>query len=292
LDFLNRIEGPLVNNHAKRVPPPTHTPEEKLLEEAFPIRGLFNKEEPIVGLPSRAKVYQGESAQGETVTGFGGKSEKSEVIVLPTQDDSVSSHEEVPTQKYDSANDSLPMAEAGQCGANLEKSDNSDSDNEILFKSVFSTRPKTSTATSKGPVTGQGSPSLAKSMDDLKNTQSEQKGKIARTTTMQPNNRLKKLRDPPSSPQLSRVLKRSRIPQYHKYRSFFLEEADIDSDEDMDGDAGEEQDVGAIEEEELNNGFINDSSQLGMWTQDELDTADPGTLMGNSESRDQGHCQY
>jgi hypothetical protein len=54
-------------------------------------------------------------------------------------------------------------------------------------------------------------------------------------------------------------------------RKFFDEEAGIDSDEDMDGDLSEEEEILAIEDEEADiSGFINDTSQLG-YTQDELD---------------------
>lgn len=56
-----------------------------------------------------------------------------------------------------------------------------------------------------------------------------------------------------------------------KHCRFLQLEADIDSDDDVDGDYGEEDEVRRIEEEEeFNNSFINDSSQLD-YTQDELD---------------------
>jgi hypothetical protein len=52
---------------------------------------------------------------------------------------------------------------------------------------------------------------------------------------------------------------------------FLLLEADIDSDEDVDGDYAEEEEARRIEgEEEFYNSFINDSSQLD-YTQDDLD---------------------
>jgi hypothetical protein len=51
-------------------------------------------------------------------------------------------------------------------------------------------------------------------------------------------------------------------------------EAGIDSEEDPDGDDAEEDDIRRMEEEEFNSSFINDSSQLGEYTQDELDLAD------------------
>jgi hypothetical protein len=52
---------------------------------------------------------------------------------------------------------------------------------------------------------------------------------------------------------------------------FLLLEADIDSDEDVDGDCAEEEEARRIEgEEEFYNSFINDSSQLD-YTQDDLD---------------------
>lgn len=55
---------------------------------------------------------------------------------------------------------------------------------------------------------------------------------------------------------------------------FFDEEAGVSSEDDMDGDVGEDDDIAAIESEEaLEDGFINDSSQLG-YTQDALDLAD------------------
>lgn len=67
----------------------------------------------------------------------------------------------------------------------------------------------------------------------------------------------------------SKMLRRAAV------RKFFDEEADIDSDEDMDGDLSENDDIEAIEDEEANiSGFINDTSQLG-YTQDELDRIDP-----------------
>jgi hypothetical protein len=67
----------------------------------------------------------------------------------------------------------------------------------------------------------------------------------------------------------------ARTIRKRKYASFFDEEARIASDEDMDGDEGDEEHVRDIEEEEeFYGGFINDSSQLG-FTQDELDRADP-----------------
>jgi hypothetical protein len=64
----------------------------------------------------------------------------------------------------------------------------------------------------------------------------------------------------------------------HRYLRFLDLEAAIDSDEDVEGDAEEEDDVAALEAEELEemDGFINDSSQLGTMSQeDELDRADP-----------------
>lgn len=52
---------------------------------------------------------------------------------------------------------------------------------------------------------------------------------------------------------------------------YLLEEAEISSDEDIEGDAGEENEIREIEEHELSqDSFINDSSQLG-YTQDALD---------------------
>jgi hypothetical protein len=60
------------------------------------------------------------------------------------------------------------------------------------------------------------------------------------------------------------------------FRRFIQEEADCDSEDDVDGDDDEEDDLRAIEEEEelAASGFINDSSQLG-FTQDALDGCDP-----------------
>jgi len=67
------------------------------------------------------------------------------------------------------------------------------------------------------------------------------------------------------------------------FRRFIDDEADADSDED--GDLAEEADVLAMEEEEeeLANGFINDSSQLG-FSQDDLDRADPDTDAHGNET--------
>jgi hypothetical protein len=63
-----------------------------------------------------------------------------------------------------------------------------------------------------------------------------------------------------------------------RYLHFLDLEAAIDSAEDVEGDAEEEDDVAALENQELEemDGFINDSSQLGTMSQeDELDRADP-----------------
>ncbi|GAX23403.1 fanconi anemia group M protein [Fistulifera solaris] len=65
--------------------------------------------------------------------------------------------------------------------------------------------------------------------------------------------------------------RRSNMDRRRAVRKFFDEEAGIDSDEDMDGDLSEEEQIEAIEDEEADiSGFINDTSQLG-YTQDELD---------------------
>jgi hypothetical protein len=76
----------------------------------------------------------------------------------------------------------------------------------------------------------------------------------------------------------TREQKRRRIAQQMLARKdgmkrcrFLLLEADIDSDDDVDGDYGEEDEARRIEEdEEFFNSFINDSSQLD-YTQDDLD---------------------
>jgi hypothetical protein len=76
----------------------------------------------------------------------------------------------------------------------------------------------------------------------------------------------------------SREQKRRRIAQRMQERKngmkrcrFLQLEAEIDSDEDVDGDYGEEDEARRIEEEEeFHNSFINDSSQLD-YTQDDLD---------------------
>ena len=69
-------------------------------------------------------------------------------------------------------------------------------------------------------------------------------------------------------------------------RRFVEEEADCDSDEDMDGDVAEEEVLAAIEAEEAaaGRGFINDSSQLG-YTQDALDRCDPDARRGETLHR-------
>ncbi|KAL7581706.1 hypothetical protein ACA910_022247 [Epithemia clementina (nom. ined.)] len=66
-----------------------------------------------------------------------------------------------------------------------------------------------------------------------------------------------------------------RRPKKMHYSHFLEEEASIASDEDMDGDDGEMEDVEGIEEEEkLHSSFINDSSQLG-YSPDEIENVDP-----------------
>jgi superfamily II DNA/RNA helicase len=66
-----------------------------------------------------------------------------------------------------------------------------------------------------------------------------------------------------------------RATRKRNYESFFDEEARIASDEDVDGDEGDEEHIRDIEEEEeFYGGFINDSSQLD-FTQDALDKVDP-----------------
>jgi hypothetical protein len=59
------------------------------------------------------------------------------------------------------------------------------------------------------------------------------------------------------------------------YRRFLDDEAEVDSESDIDGDDEEEDDIDAIEEEEeFHRSFINDSTQLG-YTPDPLDKVDP-----------------
>ena len=54
----------------------------------------------------------------------------------------------------------------------------------------------------------------------------------------------------------------SKKAKYERYRSFLEDEAGVDSDDDMDGDESEEEDILAIEEEEaFVRGFIDDSTQ-------------------------------
>uniref|UniRef100_A0A7S3DWV6 PHD-type domain-containing protein n=1 Tax=Entomoneis paludosa TaxID=265537 RepID=A0A7S3DWV6_9STRA len=68
-----------------------------------------------------------------------------------------------------------------------------------------------------------------------------------------------------------RIKDRSCVTGNKKYANFLDEEAAIGSDDDVDGDQGEEEDIFDIEEEEeLHSGFINDSTQLG-YSPDALD---------------------
>lgn len=70
------------------------------------------------------------------------------------------------------------------------------------------------------------------------------------------------------APEQKRQRRLQRMKERTQCRFLDLEADDMDSDDD--GDGGEEDEARRIEEEEALNGFINDSSQMGSMTQDDL----------------------